>query len=461
MVSLAQRILSGLNQRLRAEDVTPERMACLFMIDPMVRSYFPAFRETISERLLDYTIACALEASPWYREAYGNYGYDAGRIFSLNDLQHLPVLHRHTLEHEGHLLRASNLHFGSAAFTTGTTSMRPLIIDNSEEEHRFVRDFFTITQQGRSDGEQRIGLNLSNTYHGQLVEIPTAYKRIHVSGNTMSGLHTAQTLLTRGYVTPNGIRHVSAVGGPLIALLRLTAFLEAQQMQAKLPPMDFIQSTSEYLTPHALKALRSFWNCPVEDRYGLSEIIIGAWRCGLCNHYHFEPYGIAEVTGINDYLPAGHGRGRLLLTGFAPFMQMTPLIRYVTGDCVEITNADCPSGETCYRLLGRLQNSMVYNGKLLAGEYEILDVLDGEPDIFRRRMYRYLPEYLQEVGSPPRFHITAGETGPSLTIELRYDPAAFPDRTEALRQRITLAFAAREFALKLHFTQGSDENVLF
>ena len=309
--------------------------------------------------------------------------------------RHLPVIDRNTIAEEGERLRSTALHFGTAAFTTGTTSLRPLIIDNSIEEHRFVREFFNIMQQSRQQTTQRIGLNLSNTYHGQLVEVPTAYSRIHVSANTMSGLHTAQSLLQREYATSNGPLRITAVGGPLIALLRLTAFLQASPSPEPLPPMDFIQSTSEYLTPHASNLLESFWNCPIEDRYGLSEIIIGAWRCRHCGHYHFEPYGIAEVVGMEDYIPITEGRGRLLLTGFAPFMQMTPLIRYMTGDGIEILPASCTTGETCFRLLGRLQNSLVQNGKLLLGEYEVLDILDAEPEVFRRKMYRYLPEYLR------------------------------------------------------------------
>jgi len=484
MVSLAQHILSGLPHRFTKDDVRPERLACLFMIDTMIRPFLPAFRQTIAGKLLDYTIACALQSSPWYQESYGRQGFDVHKIFTLQELAQLPVIDRSVLEHEGHRLRASTLNFGSAAFTTGTTSLRPLIVDNSIEEHQFVREFFSIMRQGQSSAG-RIGLNLTNTYHGQLVDIPTAFRRIPVSANTLSGLRTAQALLQRDYSTAGGRQRVSAIGGPLIALLRLTAFLEAEQSRASMPAIDFIQSTSEYLTPAAQQSLKNFWNCPVEDRYGLSEIIIGAWRCSACGHHHFESYGIAEVVGMKDHIPITEGRGRLLLTGFAPFMQMTPLIRYLTGDGIEIVPTPCETGEQSFRLLGRLRNSLVYKGKLLLGEYEVMDILDGEPDVFRHKMYRYLPDYLQEVGSPPQFQLSIDENGlPLLTIQLRYDPQASDPILKNLQQRIATALAAKGLhafiqdpgepvsplladmrgmvqPVRVQFIRGSDEVVMF
>src|SRR5215216_3794004 len=101
MVSLARSILSGLNERLSADDVSPERLACLFMINSMVRPYFPAFQQAVAERLLDYTISRALDASPWYKEAYTRQGITAGKAFTTDDLRYLPVVDRSILEQQG------------------------------------------------------------------------------------------------------------------------------------------------------------------------------------------------------------------------------------------------------------------------------------------------------------------------------------------------------------------------
>ena len=443
LTSIAESILSGLPDRFSDEDVSAEKLACLFMLQSLAGSSLPVFPETLSQRLLDYTIHRAMRLSPWYAETYSRANISSNKPFNLQDLEHLPVFTRANLEQHGEQFRCKGMNFGYASFTTGTSSGCPLIMDTSLEEHEYVNRFFSIIGQGAQETgvPKPIALNLTNAYHGHLIERPIPLQRVDVFANSVIGLNNAKNLLLRTYAAGDHNRSISALGGSLIPLLRLTAFLQENGLRDQLPKIEFVQSTSEYITPKSYRTLSQFWNCPVEDRYGLSEICIGAWRCHDCGYYHFEPYGIPEVIGLHNYDHITEGKGRLVLTGFAPFMQMTPMIRYLTGDGIEIISRPCITGQRSFKLLGRLKNSLIRNEQLI-GEYEIMDVLDEEPEVYRRKPYWFLPDYLQDVGAPPQFILGWSQAGvPTVDIELKYDPETFPGKAEALKQRLQKAFA--------------------
>jgi hypothetical protein len=208
--------------------------------------------------------------------------------------------------------------------------------------------------------------------------------------------------------------------------------------------MAFVQSTSEYMTTRARRVLQEFWRCPVEERYGLSEMFLGAWRCHICGGFHFEPYGLVEVVSVLNRLPLVSGRGELVLTGFYPFVQMTPLIRYVTGDLVHVKPDACPSGLASFWFLGRKSRSYCEGDAVIVGEYEIQEVLDDEPEVSRTPRYVALPHHLHEVGATPVFEVSRDQSGiGKVTIRIRFEPSQFPEKTDLLRNRIAHALKLR------------------
>ncbi len=438
--SLANELRLKLEDRLPEQYFTPEALACLFLFNSFMGKEAEQFQLWLAQSLLDRTIRHAKDTVPYYRHLYADAGVADDQPFRLDELRCLPVVTRDDLESEGPALKSDRLEYGFSTYTSGTTSQRPLIVDRSREEQSFLTAFFAALRPEVVTNQKPVALYLANWYHGQTVEIPSSFQLVPVSVSSMTGLRTARDLLLREYRTGEAKMRVSAIGGSLISLNRLTEYLEHEGVRSHLPSMEFLQSTSEYATPRVLRRLREFWACTVEDRYGLSEINIGAWRCGNCGSFHFEPYGLVEVIGLTDNEPVNTGRGRLVLTGFYPFMQMTPLIRYVTGDVVEIEADSCPTGQRRYRLLGRLAKSLVRRGAVLLGEYEIIDVLDEEPEVLRHRPYVTLTSCLQDVGAPPIYSFfTEADGRASLEVAVRYDPKQFAAQAKALATRISSA----------------------
>jgi hypothetical protein len=229
-----------------------------------------------------------------------------------------------------------------------------------------------------------------------------------VSVSRLQGCRVAASLLERVFHTADGLRRISTVGGALRTLLRLTTYLDHDGRADLTTRIDWLQSTSGLLTTASRERLERFWGARVLDRFGLSETLPGAWRCEICDAYHFEPYGVAEVVGLHDRHSVQAGRGELLLTGFYPFHQMTPLIRYATGDVVELRPNRCPTGAPAYVLHGRRSRLVDLPDGATLSEAEILETLDGVAGIAHEQINRNLPDWLSDAGGAPRYAWRSG-----------------------------------------------------
>jgi hypothetical protein len=133
------------------------------------------------------------------------------------------------------------------------------------------------------------------------------------------------------------------------------------------------------------------------------------------------------------------------LTGFYPFEQRTPLIRYAPGDLAEVAETDCAGGVRGYRLLGRTGNVLPLDRELGPGSFlsglEAYEALDGIADIRRRGDVVAAMED-REAARLPAFDLGRRPDGKAVvSIELRYAPSLFPERAAAVRGEVAAAMA--------------------
>jgi phenylacetate-coenzyme A ligase PaaK-like adenylate-forming protein len=107
---------------------------------------------------------------------------------------------------------------------------------------------------------------------------------------------------------------------------------------------------------------------PVRNAYGLSEIGGVAAECRVANGLHvYDQELIAEVLGEDGRI-APAGRGELVVSSVAN--EAMPLLRYCTGDIVDVVRDRCPcgrSGQRIERLSGRiLRNYRLADGSELS-----------------------------------------------------------------------------------------------
>src|SRR5262249_52436588 len=118
--------------------------------------------------------------------------------------------------------------------------------------------------------------------------------------------------------------------------------------------LEIIISCASYLTPQWRASHERTWKCAVIDRFGLSEIFGGATQNLACGWWHFDPVVIPEVIGHRSGTVIKEGRGLLILTGLFPFQEAQPMVRYSTGDLVDVTHTrSSRPGQLAIRPLGR------------------------------------------------------------------------------------------------------------
>jgi phenylacetate-CoA ligase len=124
----------------------------------------------------------------------------------------------------------------------------------------------------------------------------------------------------------------------------LTALAREGIAQGLQPPvLKIIICNAEPLFPEQKKTIETFFNCPVRDTYGMTELVSAASECNYGKLHLFPDVGITEVFDLDQNVPVPNGQsGRIICTGLLnPDM---PLIRYEVGDTgilSKINNCAC------------------------------------------------------------------------------------------------------------------------
>ena len=126
------------------------------------------------------------------------------------------------------------------------------------------------------------------------------------------------------------------------------------------------------------------WNAKVIDHIGALESGTFAVECTKTNTYHIlENLFIAEVYEPSSNRPAT--KGELVLTSL--WRQDYPLIRYRTGDIIEVDNSPCPCGKVTPRLIGGVLGRAT-------GQIKLRSFFMFPEDIERTiRQHHYVKEY--------------------------------------------------------------------
>jgi phenylacetate-coenzyme A ligase PaaK-like adenylate-forming protein len=155
--------------------------------------------------------------------------------------------------------------------------------------------------------------------------------------------------------------------------------------------LRYIISYGQYITKYWQDIYEKVWGCQLIDRYGLSEIIGGATRDTTSGWYYFDPIVIPEVIGNRSGKNIREGVGILLLTPLFPFQECQPLIRYYTGDLVEVTHTkgSIPN-RLAIRPLGRARYGVPASSgdEWLITPAEIYEVIDPLTSIERTSLFR-------------------------------------------------------------------------
>ncbi|WOS39114.1 hypothetical protein [Xanthomonas rydalmerensis] len=410
--------------------------------------------------LLPGTIANALD-TPFYRAHWSGCSL---RHVGLDGLAELPPVEKDHIRAAGDAARNRAGVICDDVFTTGTTG-NPLITVRSDREQAFIANFFARVLRDRPPGPLLRGLEFKNPYHGHLVRVPGAAHYHRVSVFDASSFEYGRTTLLRSHNDANVDARCSVLMG-LERCLRAFTLDTLRTYPDGFPAtaLRLVVSYSQYLTQAWRRRLQETWGAPVVDRFGVSEVFGGASQCLACGWYHFEPFVIAEVIGAKSGNPISTGQGLLALTALSPFQQAQPLIRYLTGDLVEVTHtSSCRPGTTAIKPLGRARYGVPKPGgdRWLVTPASVLEAVDEVPEIERTARFAGIEQVRDPhaVGNP-KFRTRWSQQGGVVAVKVevalcdglserrRFDILA-ELRDEVLRRNNALADALQDNAATL------------
>ena len=399
--------------------------------------------QELQDGLLRQTFEWCRSQSSFYRERFSAVEKLSGR----RDLSRLPVLVRQDVVENHQALRCDPTLPSAIQHTTGTTG-EFLQLYRSAAEQAFIWEFFSAQLQANGfEGPRPLCMNLVNIYHGSLISVPSRTYVLPVGVFDRAQASQAKGVLERSYDLPGVEPRVSIISGTERMVMALTAYLMADGMDLAASPVGTIALFGGHVPPSRKALLGRLWNANVRDQYSLTEMFGGARECGPGGPWVFDPHIVAEVVHPRTQEPVSSGLGVLLLTSLYPFVQQMPLIRYSTGDLVEIvTPAEDPAGLTV-RYAGRISRSILDDSGpevvplLLSGP--LYETLLEMPDIAVSPRFTDLPvgagleltgdlhyavERVPASGSSPE--------GITIRIGLRYEPWMYPDRVSEVVDRL-------------------------
>lgn len=384
----------------------------------------------LQDRLLDATVRWAAARSEFYADRLATISASQ-EPFTVGRLPELVPVSRTDLDDT---VTADGLDLAMSTYTSGTSGGRPLIVDRSVDEQRFLAELMRRLRD-LAELPPRVTLGLATLYHGRQLQLPAPGPLLPVSLAGEVGLEQATALLARQVPLAGGRRGVTEIAGGLITVQLLAKFLEHRGLAHLATAVTSVR-TSSYLLTNAVRArLTAFWGVAPEDRYSLAEIWAGATHCPDCDWYHFDPHVIVEVLG-EDGAPMTDGRGRLALTSLIPFSRMTPLLRYLPGDLVDVQTGTCQRGSTAYRFLGRVDSALWLDGGGWLTAPDVVDHLEATPEV-ARPLLRGVPDAVRDIEGLPVFAFERDADGRAcLVVELRTAPGDGEDvrRAELLRR---------------------------
>lgn len=359
-------------------------------------------------KLLDETLQHALRA-PHYRRAW------RGRVASAAGLTSLPLLDKVTAaEHQEALLVGDA---GSAALLAGVVSSattrtgRPLRVpfEFDGPPRRQPKKLTLVVYSPRHGvrfAESDDDVLLPATLHANTIDV-------------------AWDLLTSE-------RRFDALICPLSTLKWLTVGLLERGRTLRKLRLSVVGATGYPVTSSARGWLEAAWGCGVIDNYSLSELPGYAYPSSSGFHHWVGQAVWFELVDPRDGAPIAQRTGRigeLVATSLLPAARRMPLVRYRTGDLVELGPLE--RGSRGIRFRGRVSNSILGDarGKYLALGRDLLEIGEALPDVALEahpaEVLRLVPPC--DIGVPK---IVVDERERCVHVELRFDPARYPARAK-------------------------------
>lgn len=346
--------------------------------------------------------------------------------------------------------------------TSGTTG-EPFLIYRSMKEAAFIDAFFSRLARNRGDSRQGplpIVLQLQPGYHGTSTSIPANLFSIEAILSDGAKLDLVLNLLQRRFEMPGVGDRVEALMGGDREICTVTAIAAARGREfGRSTGVRFVSLSGNIVSTYWRDRIADTWNAVVIDKFSMSEIFGGAAYCLACGGYHFDPHVVPELVSIEDLQPLESGMGLLLLSALHPFVQLQPMVRYLTGDLFRLDPYGCVAPR--FEVRGRIEDALIDGvgpTSILLDGVMLRELLDRQPEIVREDVFPILrSEVARSAGFPRaqgRIRSDRGLKCYELLVEV--DHSAFAeDRRQILREKLETGLLAASASLRDRVARGT------
>ncbi|MBJ6369254.1 phenylacetate--CoA ligase family protein [Snuella sedimenti] len=337
-------------------------------------------REILTNKLLSLTLSMARKHAPYYSELIPD-----KNDWQVDQLDALPMIDKSELyTHHSNILSDVTT-FGFVTFTTGTTNQAPLLIERSQEEQLYLQNFFSILQSDalKSKKLKPLGIVEGSMNHGAVLRLPGIGYNFMIELTKDYGVIRTAWLLQNKF-NFNGIENkVSHMNTTVMGLSYLHQYLTENNIEIPSGQLKSITIFGWPVPKSRRKAFEAYFKVPIHDNYSMSEMFGGAKYCQECDGYHFDPFVVPELIDLETNKQIKTGTGELVLTPLFPFTQRFVLIRYRTGDLIDVNKATCNKGILVYRFRGRLKRCVKVAPYIYFGEAEVAKSIDAITELNR------------------------------------------------------------------------------
>ena len=371
-------------------------------------------------------------------------------IHSVSDLPSLPVV---TKEDAGRFFATFEFAEPPAIVShTSGTSGKITTRCRSAEEINVLLKVREESPPRTADGLIPLVLAVDCANHGQTIVQSCGELGLKAVGFDLEVIDHVIQQLVRTYRFPGYTPRVRAIHASLGFIKMLTVELQRRNIDARSLAVDLLSTFGEYVSPRWSRWLQTSWNATHFDRFATSETVGGASRCPHCGWFTFDPESWPEVVSTNYQHPIDVGVGLLALTELFPFSQLQPMIRFLTGDLVELGTSQCELGHgRTFRFLGRYDRALLdrrTEPRVLLYPTEVADLLDECPQLTRARTFHQISvdEWSQGLAAPlAHLDVDNARERSRIVVAVcpQFSTICFPEAANSLRECLTSGLMAK------------------
>lgn len=309
------------------------------------------------------------ENSPYYKALYNREGIDVASIKKLEDLQKLPVTTKeHLQEFNDDFLCVPRTKIVDYTTTSGTSG-KPVTFGLTDKD------------LDRLAYNEAISFICSGVQEGDVVQLMTTIDRRFMAGLAyFLGLRKMGAGVIRVGAGIPELQWDSILKYKPAYLITVPSFLLKLIEYAEAHGIDYNASgirgavcigeplrNQDFSMNTLSQKISAKWDIKLFSTYASTEMSTAFAECEYqCGGHHHPELIIAEVLDVNNNPVSNGGSGELTVTTLG--VEGMPLVRFKTGDIVQLHHEPCRCGRTTMRVgpvIGRTQQMIKYKGTTL------------------------------------------------------------------------------------------------